>query len=50
NQVISETFDALITLGHSESDARRLIDEALESKPKYKDTEAMLTAIYQRSG
>ncbi|MEM6472290.1 MAG: Holliday junction branch migration protein RuvA [Planctomycetota bacterium] len=50
SQVVSETFDALITLGHSEADARRLIDEALETKSKYKDTEAMLTAIYKRSG
>lgn len=49
NAVVSETFDALITLGHSEADARRLIDEALASKKKFKDTESLLTAIYQRS-
>lgn len=47
--VVAETFDALITLGHSESDARRLIDEAIESGKKFKDTESLLTAIYQRS-
>lgn len=47
--VVGETFDALITLGHSESDARRLIDELIESKKKFKDTESMLTAIYQKS-
>jgi Holliday junction DNA helicase RuvA len=49
NQVVSETFDALVTLGHNEADARRLIDEALASKKKFKDTEALLTAIYQKS-
>lgn len=49
NQVVSETFDALITLGHSEADARRLIDETLATKKKFKDTEALLTAIYQKS-
>ncbi|MEO1618454.1 MAG: Holliday junction branch migration protein RuvA [Planctomycetota bacterium] len=49
NAVVSETFDALITLGHSEADARRLIDEALATKSKFKDTEAMLTAIYKRA-
>ncbi|MCC9599934.1 Holliday junction DNA helicase RuvA [Stieleria sp. JC731] len=49
NAVVSETFDALITLGHSEADARQLIDEALASKKKFKDTESLLTAIYQRS-
>ncbi|TWT93250.1 Holliday junction branch migration protein RuvA [Stieleria varia] len=46
--VVSETFDALITLGHSESDARALIDEALAGGKKFKDTESLLTAIYQR--
>ena len=48
-QVVSETFDALITLGHSEADARQLIDEAMSSAKKFKDTESLLTAIYQRS-
>lgn len=49
SEVVSETFDALVTLGHSEADARRLIDEVLATKKKFKDTESMLTAIYQRS-
>jgi len=47
--VISETFDALITLGHNEADARKLIDETMVSGKKFKDTESLLTAIYQRS-
>lgn len=47
--VVSETFDALLTLGHTETDARQLIDEALASGKKFKDTESLLTAIYQRS-
>ena len=47
--VVAETFDALVTLGHSEADARRLIDEALATKKKFKDTESLLTTIYQRS-
>ena len=49
SEVVTETFDALITLGHSESDARQLIDDALASGKKFKDTESLLTAIYQRS-
>ena len=48
SQVVSETFDALMTLGHSEADARKLIDEAISTGKKFKDTEALLTAIYQR--
>lgn len=47
--VVSETFDALVALGHSESDARQLVDEAVASGKKFKDTESLLTAIYQRS-
>ena len=49
SQVVSETFDALITLGHSEADARKLIDDALTGGKKFKDTESLLTTIYQRS-
>lgn len=46
--VAEETFDALVALGHSEADARQLIDDALSSNKKFKDTESLLTAIYQR--
>jgi Holliday junction DNA helicase RuvA len=49
SQVVGETYDALIALGHSESDARKLIDSVLTSGKKFKDTESLLTAIYQRS-
>ena len=49
SEVVHETFDALVTLGHSETDARKLIDDAISSGKKFKDTESLLTAIYQRS-
>ncbi len=45
--VISETFDVLRGLGHGESDARRLLDAALEQKKKYKDVQSLIQAIYQ---
>lgn len=47
--VLREAFDALLALGHSESDARHLIDQAREGGKKFKDVESMLTAIYQKS-
>ena len=47
--VVSETFDVLRSLGHSDSDARRLLDEALQVKKKYKDVEALLQAVYAKS-
>jgi Holliday junction DNA helicase RuvA len=36
-------------LGHSESDARRLLDQALEKNRKYKDVDALLHAIYEKA-
>jgi len=47
--VVSETFEVLRTLGHSESEARRLLDAALGSKKKYKDVQSLIEAIYQQS-
>jgi Holliday junction DNA helicase RuvA len=45
--LVSEAFDLLRGLGHSESDARRLLDAALEKKRKYKDVQALLHAVYE---
>ena len=47
--VVSETFEVLRSLGHSDTDARRLLDEALSAKKKYKDVEALLQAVYAKS-
>ena len=49
SDVVSETFEVLRGLGHSESDARRLLDAALAAKKKYKDVQSLLHAIYQQS-
>lgn len=46
--VVDETFEALLVLGHSEPDARRLIELAITGGKKFKDSEAMIHAIYQR--
>ena len=47
--VVEEAYDALRTLGHSEADARRLLDGVLKAKRKFTDVEALLHAIYQQS-
>ena len=47
--VVSETFEVLRKLGHSESDARRLIDAVLVQKKKFKGVQDLLQAIYQQS-
>ncbi|MEE8450280.1 MAG: Holliday junction branch migration protein RuvA [Thermoguttaceae bacterium] len=49
SDIVSETFEVLRSLGHSESDARHLVDKALVAKKKYKDVQALLQAIYQQS-
>ena len=46
--VVDETYQVLVSLGHSESDARRLLDTALATKRKFKDVEALLQAVYDQ--
>lgn len=47
--VVEDTFQVLCSLGHSEHDARKLLDAALATKKKFKDVEALLQAVYQQS-
>ena len=49
HDVVAETYEVLRSLGHSESDSRRLLDAALGAKKKYKDVQELLQAIYQQS-
>jgi Holliday junction DNA helicase RuvA len=49
SDVIRETYQVLLTLGHHERDARKLIEAALAEKKKYKDVESLLQAVYQQS-
>ena len=46
--VVSEGFSVLVSLGHSEKDARRLIDAALEKNKKYADVQDLLQAVYDQ--
>ena len=45
----TEAFEVLRVLGHSDSDARRLLDGALDKKTKYKDVDSLLHAVYEKS-
>jgi holliday junction DNA helicase RuvA len=47
--VVQEAFEALRTLGHTDADARKLLDSVLKTKRKFSDVEAVLQAIYQQS-
>jgi Holliday junction DNA helicase RuvA len=44
--VVDDTWQILCTLGHSEADARRLLDGALKAKRRYKSVEELLQAVY----
>lgn len=47
--LLSEAFEVLRTLGHADTDARRLIDDAVSgTKKKFKDVEALLHAVYEQ--
>jgi len=46
--VLSETYDVLRSLGHSEADARRLVDALRTEKKKPKDVQEALEAIYRQ--
>ena len=46
--VVEETYRALVALGHVEADARKLIDQALATGTKFKDTETLIQLIYKR--
>ena len=47
--LVDQTCEVLRSLGHSDTDARRLIDAAVESGEKFKDVETLLNAVYQQT-
>ncbi len=47
--VVDDTWQILCQLGHSESDARQLLDAALKTRRKYKSVEELLQAVYDTS-
>jgi len=47
--LLAEAFEVLRALGHNESESRRLLDDALDKKQKYKDVDALLHAIYEKT-
>jgi holliday junction DNA helicase RuvA len=48
HDVVQETFEALVRLGHSTADAHKLVDSVTSAKKKFKSTDEMLIEIYQR--
>ena len=48
HDIVEETYQILVTLGHSESEARKMLEEPLGTKKKYKDVDALLQAVYEQ--
>lgn len=46
--MVSEAFEALVSLGYQEAEARRLVDGVLARKRKFKSTQEILMAIYDQ--
>ena len=46
--LLSEAFEILRVLGHSEPEARRLLDDAVAKKKNYKNVDALLHAVYEK--
>jgi Holliday junction DNA helicase RuvA len=47
--VIRDTYAALLSVGHTESQARQAIDRVLSGKRKYRSVADMIDAIYQQN-
>jgi Holliday junction DNA helicase RuvA len=47
--LLSQAYEVLRALGHSESDARRLLDDAIDKKRTFKDVDSLLHAVYEKT-
>jgi Holliday junction DNA helicase RuvA len=49
HDVVQDTFLLLTQLGHSEAEARRILDETLATNKRFKDVDTLLHAVYEQS-
>ena len=47
--VMNEGYEALLSLGHSQSDARDKIEQSMKSKKKFKGVDELLQEIYRQN-
>ena len=47
--IVDETYQILLALGHSESDARKLLEVPTSSKKPFRDVEELLQAVYEQT-
>ena len=46
--ITEEVYQILVSFGHSEMEARKMVDDVLAEKKKYKDVDAFLHAVYEK--
>lgn len=49
HNIVDDTFQILTTLGHSEFEARKLLEIPLNSKKQFKDVDSLLQAVYEQT-
>jgi Holliday junction DNA helicase RuvA len=47
HDIVEDTYQLLTQLGHSEADARRLLDATLATKRRFQDVDALMHAVYE---
>lgn len=47
HNIADETYQILVSLGHAEAEARRLLEQPLAGKKKFKSVEDLLQAVYE---
>ena len=46
--IAEEVYQILVSFGHSEQESRKMIDDVLVDKKKFKDVDAFLHAVYEK--
>ena len=48
NDIYETTYQILVSLGHSEVEARQLLEAPMQSKKKFKDVDQLLQSVYEQ--
>lgn len=49
SSIVEDAYEAMLSLGHSSSEAREKVESAIESKPKAKSVDELLIEVYRNN-
>ena len=49
HDIVEDTFQILVALGHSEFEARKMLEVPLGNKKQFKDVDTLLQAVYDQT-